>query len=155
MVEPAATSGVVIVAARSWRVRSDARKYCVSSLTTAPPSAKDPCNSESGVSGGMSGAGLPLSIGGTQVLVYELTHCSSAEKVVACAPPGRPSSSASPCVTLVPDLVTMFTAVLEVQPNSAENARDMTVISCTAPTGSVENIVWRPHGSSPVAPSTM
>ncbi len=49
----------------------------------------------------------------------------------------------------------MFTPALAVQPNSAENARDMMFISCTAPTGIVENIVCRPQGSSPVAPSTM
>ena len=48
----------------------------------------------------------------------------------------------------------MFTAVPDVQPNSAEKAFESTVISCTAPTGTVENIVWRPQGSSPVAPST-
>ncbi len=106
------------------------------------------------MSGGTRPAAVPFTVGWTHVEI-EPGHCWSAEKVVASVPPGRPRNNASPCVTFVPDLVTMFTPALAVQPNSAENARDMMFISCTAPTGIVENIVCRPHGSSPVAPSTM
>ena len=96
----------------------------------------------------------PFEVGGTQVET-EGAHCAPAEKLVDCIPPGRPRNSASPCSALVPDLVTMLMPALAVHPNSDEKARDMMFISCTAPTGIVENIVWRPHGSSPVAPSTM
>src|SRR6516162_429307 len=99
-----------------------------------PPIAIDPCRSESGMSGG--------------------TIVRVDENDFACHDPGRPRKRASPCKAFVPDFVTTFTAVLDVQPNSAEKARDMTFISCTAPTGIVENIVCLPHGSSPVAPST-
>ncbi len=106
------------------------------------------------MSGGTIGVATPLVVGATQ-LETEEGHCWAAENVVVCMPPGRPRKSASPCVTLPPDFVTMLTPALEVQPNSAENARDMTFISCTALTGIVENIVCRPHGSSPLAPSTM
>src|SRR5579862_2607715 len=106
------------------------------------------------MSGGTSGVAAPLVVGGTQ-LGTDRGHWLSAENVVDCIPPGRPRNSDSPCVAFVPDLVTMLMPALDVQPNSAENARDMMFISCTAPTGIVENIVWRPHGSSPLAPSTM
>ena len=49
----------------------------------------------------------------------------------------------------------MFSAGPAVQPNSAENAFDSTAISWTAPTGTVASIVWRPHASSLLAPSSM
>src|SRR5438105_7844908 len=98
------------------------------------------------MSGGTSGTARPFAVGGTHVPT-EGAHCRSAEKVFACNVPGRPSTSASPCVAFVPALVTTLIAALDVQPNSAENARDITFISCTAPTGIVENIVCRPHGS--------
>ena len=77
------------------------------------------------------------------------------EKVFACMSPGRPRYSASPCSPLVPLLVTMFNAGPAVQPNSEENAFDSTVISWTAPRGTVAIIVWRPHASSLFAPSSV
>ena len=55
----------------------------------------------------------------------------------------------------MPDLVTMFSAGPAVQPNSAENAFESTVISWTAPIGTVAIIVWRPQASSLFAPSSM
>ena len=63
--------------------------------------------------------------------------------------------SPSPCSSFVPDLVTMFSAGPAVQPNSAENAFESTVISCTAPSGTVAIIVWRPQPSSLFAPSSV
>ena len=63
--------------------------------------------------------------------------------------------SASPCRLFVPDLVTMFNAGPAVQPNSEENAFESTVISWTAPSGTVAIIVWRPHASSLFAPSSV
>src|SRR5690348_1635352 len=105
------------------------------------------------MSGGTMGTGLPFVVGGTQVGT-DGAHCCSAENVFGCMPPGRPRKSASPRVVLLPAFVTMLIAALDVQPNSAENAGDIAFISCTAAIGIVENIVWRPHGSSPVAPST-
>src|SRR5262249_25872208 len=80
----------------------------------------------------------------------------SVENVFACQlPPGRPRYSASPCQLLVPDLVTMFSAGPAVQPNSEENAFVSTVISCTAPSGTVAIIVCRPQPSSLFAPSSV
>ena len=55
----------------------------------------------------------------------------------------------------MPDLVTMFSAGPAVQPNSAEKAFVITATSCTAPTGTVAIIVWRPQPSSLLAPSSM
>ncbi len=55
----------------------------------------------------------------------------------------------------MPDLVTMFIAGPAVQPNSAENALVSTAASCTAPSGTVVSIVWRPQPSSLLAPSSM
>ena len=55
----------------------------------------------------------------------------------------------------MPDLVTMFNAGPEVQPNSEENAFESTVISWMAPSGTVAIIVWRPHASSLFAPSSV
>src|SRR5262245_52761547 len=118
----------------------------------APPIANAPCSSESRMFGGSSSAAAPLFTGSTQ-LEIEPGHCAPVPNEDGCAPPGRPRIRPSPRSTLVPDLVTMLTAGPEVQPNSAENALDMTFISSTAPTGSVANIVCRPHGSLPVAPS--
>ena len=77
------------------------------------------------------------------------------ENVSACQSPGRPRYSASPRRALVPDLVTMFIAGPAVQPYSAENALDSTDTSCTAPTGTVASMVWRPQPSSLLAPSSM
>ncbi len=64
-------------------------------------------------------------------------------------------NSPSPCRPFVPDLVTMFNAGPEVQPNSEENAFESTVISWMAPSGMVAIIVWRPHASSLFAPSSV
>src|SRR5262245_2233959 len=119
----------------------------------APPMANAPCNSESFMFGGSSSTAAPLFTGSTQ-LEIEPGHWAPVPNVDGCAPPGRPRIRPSPRITLVPDLVTMLMAGPEVQPNSLENAFDMTFTSSTAPTGSVANIVWRPHGSLPVAPST-
>ncbi len=55
----------------------------------------------------------------------------------------------------MPDLVTMFSAGPAVQPNSAENAFESTVISWIAPSGTVAIIVWRPQPSSLFAPSSV
>src|ERR1051326_2179756 len=104
----------------------------------------------------MSGARISVSTPFEIGFTHEGTddgHCASLPSVFACSPPGRPRNSPSPWSALVPDLVTMLTAALEVQPNSAENAFDSTVISWIAPTGTVAIIVWRPHGSSLLAPS--
>src|ERR1700722_7803384 len=106
--------------------------------------ANEPWPSESGMSGGTSGVATPFAVGGTHVGT-DGGHCALAENEVDCMPPGRPRNRASPCVAFVPDLVTTLIAALAVHPNSAENARDMMFISCTALTGIVENIVWRPH----------
>ncbi len=92
------------------------------------------------MSGGTSATAAPFDVGGTQVAT-DGAHWAPAEKLVDCIPPGRPRNNPSPCTALVPDLVTMLTPALAVQPNSDENARDMMFISCTAPTGIVENMV--------------
>ena len=55
----------------------------------------------------------------------------------------------------MPDRVTMFSAGPAVHPNSAENALERTEISWMAPTGTVAIMVWRPHPSSLLAPSSM
>src|SRR5882762_9166698 len=47
----------------------------------------------------------------------------------------------------------MLSAGPAVHPNSEENAFERTVISWTAPIGTVAIIVWRPHASSLFAPS--
>src|SRR5260370_4343800 len=101
---------------------------------SGPPSANDPCASESGISGGTRATAAPfdVDVGGTHVAT-DGAHCWSAENVVGCMPPGRPRNSASPCVAFVPAFVTMLIAALDVHPNSAEKARDITDISCTAP----------------------
>src|SRR5262249_36344192 len=83
--------------------------------------------------------------GGQKFLVENLSACQS---------PGRIMNSPSPCRLFVPDLVTMFNAGPEVQPNSEENAFESTVISWTAPRGTVAIAVWRPHPSSLLAPSS-
>src|SRR5437764_12240285 len=101
------------------------------------------------MSGGTITVARPLDTGGTHVAM-DAGHCASAENVLAWSPPGRPRNSASPCVVFVPAFVTMLMAALDVHPNSAEHARDITFISCTSPTGMVENIVCRPHGPSSV-----
>src|SRR5688572_3045942 len=119
----------------------------------APPIANDPWTSESGEFGRRIGAITPAVTGGTQVETDE-GQWASVDSDDGCGPPGRPRIIASPRIVFDPDLVTMLMAALDVQPNSAENARDITFISCTAPTGSVENIACRPQGSSPLAPST-
>src|SRR6478736_1122169 len=119
----------------------------------APPIDADPCTRESGVLGGTIGVAAPLAVGATHDEIDE-GHCAPVPSEDGCGPPGRPRINASPRIRFVPDLVTMLIAGPEVQPNSVENARDITFISCTAATGSAANIVCRPHGSSPVAPST-
>ena len=55
----------------------------------------------------------------------------------------------------MPPLVTMFNAGPAVQPNSEEKALERTVISWTAPSGTVAIMVWRPHASSLLAPSSV
>src|SRR5262245_53041559 len=106
----------------------------------APPIANDPCSSESGVLGGMIGAITPAVTGGTQV-ESDGGQCASVDSEDDCGPPGRPRTSSSPRRVFDPDFVTMLIAGPEVQPNSAENARDRMFISWTAPSGSVENII--------------
>src|SRR5258707_10102188 len=77
------------------------------------------------------------------------------EKDFACQlPPGRAMYIPSPCRVFVPDLVTIFSAGPEVQPNSEENAFVRIVISWTAPIGTVAIATWRPHPSSLLAPSS-
>src|SRR5678816_3818369 len=75
------------------------------------------------------------------------------EKVSACQAPGRTITIPSPWKSFVPDLVTMFSAGPEVQPNSDENAFDRTFISWIAPSGTVAIAVCRPQPSSLLAPS--
>src|SRR4029077_14596356 len=78
------------------------------------------------------------------------------ENVFACQPPpGRSRNSPSPCNSFVPDLVVMFNAGPEVQPNSEENAFESTLISWIAPIGTVAIAVCRPQPSSLFAPSSV
>src|SRR5437773_1296480 len=77
------------------------------------------------------------------------------ENVFACQSPGRIMNNPSPRNAFVPDFVTTFTAGPDVQPYSAENALDSSVTSCTAPSGTVAIIVWRPQASSLFAPSSV
>src|SRR5215475_8247700 len=77
------------------------------------------------------------------------------ENDLACMSPGRAKYRPSPWKALVPDLVTMFNAGPEVQPNSEEKALVRTVISSTAPMGRVDMAIWRPHASSLLAPSSV
>src|ERR1035438_5063869 len=91
---------------------------------------------------------MEVSVVGVTQLDTEGGQKPEVENDLACMPLGRFMYSASPCKSFVPDLVTMFTAGPEVQPNSAENAFVSTVISWIAPIGTAVIIVWRPHASS-------
>ena len=65
---------------------------------------------------------------------------------------GRQTMIATVPVGAIQEISVLSNAV---QPNSAENAFDSTEISWMAPTGTVAIMVWRPHPSSLLAPSSM
>src|SRR6185295_7515941 len=111
------------------------------------PTDPENCASTSGTSAGL----IAPSVDGVMQLATSGAQKPLVENVFACAPPGRPIASTSPRSALVPDLVTMFSAGPDVQPNSAENAFDSTDISWIAPIGTVASIVWRPQPSSLLA----
>ena len=126
-------------------------KKNVLSLTIGPPIDPETWLSSSGTSAGLIASSVP----GVVQLGTDAGQNPVVENVVACAPPGRPRYSASPRTALVPVLVTMLSAGPEVQPYSDEKALASTDTSCTAPIGTVASIVWRPHASSLLAPSSM
>src|SRR6266851_1762800 len=97
--------------------------------------------SSSGTSAGL----MAVNVAGVMQLVTDGAQKPSVPNVFACHAPGRVMNSPSPRTSLVPDLVTMFSAGPAVQPNSAENAFDSTETSWMAPTGTVAIMVWRPH----------
>src|SRR4029077_19296652 len=107
--------------------------------------------SSSGTSAGL----IAVSVAGATQVETDGAQKPVVANVFACQLPGRPMYRPSPCASFVPDLVTMFSAGPAVQPNSAENALESTAISWIAPTGTVAIIVWRPHPSSLLAPSSM
>src|SRR5690242_18063598 len=98
-----------------------------------PPMEPEYCLSASGMSTGL----MALSVTGVTHVSSECGQKFFVEKVSACQSPGRNKNTPSPCRVLVPDLVTMFSAGPEVQPNSEEKAFERTVISCIAPSGTV------------------
>src|SRR4029078_6094886 len=98
---------------------------------------------------------LATNVEGVTHVVTDGAQKTSVENVFACQPPGRAIYRPSPRMLLVPDLVTMLNAGPAVQPNSAENALVRTAASCTAPSGTVVSMVWRPQPSSLLAPSSM
>src|SRR4029453_17121560 len=108
-----------------------------------PPNVPEPCFSASGISTGL----IAASVVGVTQLGTDDGQKPLVENVSACQSPGRIISSPSPCRPFVPDLVTMFNAGPEVQPNSEENAFESTFISWMAPSGTVAIAVWRPHPS--------
>src|SRR3954462_3917334 len=98
-----------------------------------PPIEAETCFKESGTSTGV----IDVRVVGVTQLATEGGQKFVVEKLFACMSPGRPMKSPSPCSRLVPDFVTMFKAGPAVQPNSEENAFESTVISWTAPIGTV------------------
>src|SRR5262249_15105298 len=126
-------------------------KKKVLSLTIGPPNDPETCFSESGTSTGL----IEASVLGVTQDDTEGAQNPSVLKDFACISPGRAMNSPSPWKPFVPDLVTMFNAGPAVQPNSEEKALLSTVISCTAPRGTVAIAVWRPHASSLLAPSSV
>src|ERR1700730_8353962 len=100
-------------------------KKNVLSLTIGPPIEPETCDSVSGMSTGL----IATSVVGVTQLATDGGQKFLVENVFACMPPGRPRNSPSPCRSFVPDLVTIFNAGPAVQPNSAENAFESTVIS--------------------------
>src|ERR1700719_2303742 len=109
-----------------------------------PPIEPEYWPSASGMSTGL----IAVSVDGVTQLETDGAQKPLVENVFACMLPGRLMNTASPCRLFVPDLVTMLSAGPAVQPYSDEKAFDSTVTSCTAPTGTVVIIVWRPHASS-------
>src|SRR5215212_829704 len=103
----------------------------------------------------MSTGLIASSVAGVTQLSTDGAQKPLVENVFACPVPGRIMNSASPRIVFVPDLVTTFTAGPAVQPYSAEKAFESTVTSCTAPSGTVAIMVWRPHASSLFAPSSV
>src|SRR5262249_60729177 len=98
-----------------------------------PPNAPETCCSASGMSTGL----IALSVAGVTQLGTDGGQKPLVENVSACQSPGRIINSPSPWELFVPDLVTMFNAGPEVQPNSGENAVGSTFISWRAPSGQV------------------
>src|SRR5262245_30744457 len=116
-----------------------------------PPIEPETCCSASGISTGL----IAASVVGVTQLGTDGGQKFLVENLSACQPPGRIMNNPSPCRLFVPDLVTMFNAGPEVQPNSDENALESTAISWMAPSGTVAIAVWRPHPSSLFAPSSV
>src|SRR5262245_19491514 len=96
-----------------------------------PPIVAETCCRASGISTGL----IALSVVGVTQVGTDFGQKPLVENVSACQPPGRTINSPSPCNAFVPDLVTMFNAGPEVQPNSEENALERTLISWMAPSG--------------------
>src|SRR5262249_4243233 len=115
-----------------------------------PPIEPETCRRASGMSTGL----IAASVGGLTQVGTDGGQKFLVENFFACQSPGRIMNSPSPCRLFVPDLVTMFSAGPEVQPNSEENAFESAVISWMAPIGTVAIGVWRPHPSSLLAPSS-
>src|SRR5205085_5295616 len=111
----------------------------------------EPCFSASGISTGL----IAVSVVGLTQLGTDGGQKPLVGNVSACQSPGRIRNSPSPWKPFVPDLVTMFNAGPEVQPNSEENAFVSMLISWIAPRGTVAIMVWRPHTSSLFAPSSV
>src|SRR5215813_3390499 len=105
-----------------------------------PPIEPETCFSASGMSTGL----IALSVVGLTQVSTPDGQKPLVEKVSACQSPGRNKKSPSPCRTFVPDLVTMFNAGPEVQPNSEEKAFERMFISWMALSGTVAIAVWRP-----------
>ena len=100
-----------------------------------PPMEAETWLSASGMSTGL----MTWSVVGVTQLATDGGQKLFVEKLSACMPPGRTRNSPSPCIVLVPDLVTMFRAGPAVQPNSEENAFESTLISWMAPIGTRGN----------------
>src|SRR6185295_6808226 len=102
-------------------------------FTIGPPIEPDTCESASGMSTGL----IAVSVLGVTQLETEGGQKPFVENVLACHPPGRFTNIPSPWNSFVPDLVTIFSAGPEVQPNSEEKALVSTAISWIAPIGTV------------------
>src|SRR5262245_36932083 len=116
-----------------------------------PPIVPDTWPSSSGMSTGL----IAVSVEGVTHDGADSGQKPLVENSSDCRPPGRAMNTASPCMSFVPDLVTMFSAGPEVQPNSDANAFERTWISLIAPMGTVAIAVCRPQPSSLLAPSSV
>src|SRR6185295_17358351 len=100
---------------------------------SGPPRDPDTWLSSSGISTGL----MAFNVLGVTQVGTDGGQKFFVEKVSACQSPGRNIKIPSPWKSLVPDLVTMFSAGPEVQPNSDEKAFESTFISWIAPMGTV------------------